>query len=47
MEYDDVIWDNEKHNLINKLGNIQVDAARTDYLTWLPVWRNQMGKTER
>ena len=23
-----VIWDNQKHNLINKLENIQLDAAR-------------------
>ena len=28
MEYADVIWDNEKQNLINKLENIQLDAAR-------------------
>ena len=28
MEYDDVIWDNQKQNLINKLENIQIDAAR-------------------
>ena len=27
MEYTDVIWDNQKHNLINKLENIQLDAA--------------------
>ena len=27
MEYADVIWDNQKQNLINKL-NIQLDAAR-------------------
>jgi hypothetical protein len=28
MEYADVIWDNQKQNLINKLENIQLDAAR-------------------
>ena len=28
MEYANVIWDNEKQNLINKLENIQLDAAR-------------------
>ena len=28
MEYADVIWDNQKQNLINKLMNIQLDAAR-------------------
>jgi hypothetical protein len=28
MEYADVIWDNQKQNLINKLKNIQLDAAR-------------------
>ena len=28
MEYADVIWDNQKQNLTNKLGNIQLDAAR-------------------
>jgi hypothetical protein len=28
MEYADVIWDNQKLNLINKLENIQLDAAR-------------------
>jgi hypothetical protein len=28
MEYADVIWDNQKQNLINKLANIQLDAAR-------------------
>jgi hypothetical protein len=28
MEYADVIWDNQKHNLINKLENIQLDAAQ-------------------
>jgi hypothetical protein len=28
MEYADVIWDNKKQNLINKLENIQLDAAR-------------------
>ena len=27
MEYADVIWDNKKQNLINKLENIQLDAA--------------------
>ena len=27
MEYADVIWENQKHNLINKLENIQLDAA--------------------
>jgi hypothetical protein len=25
MEYADVIWDNQKQNLINKLENIQLD----------------------
>jgi hypothetical protein len=28
MEYADVIWDNQKQNLIDKLENIQLDAAR-------------------
>ena len=28
MEYADVIWDNQKQNLINKVENIQLDAAR-------------------
>ena len=28
MEYANVIWDNQKQNLINKLENIQSDAAR-------------------
>ena len=28
MEYADVIWDNQKQNLINKLENIQLNAAR-------------------
>ena len=28
MEYADVIWDNQKQNLINKLENIQLDAVR-------------------
>jgi hypothetical protein len=28
MEYANVIWDNQKQNLINKLENIQLDAAR-------------------
>jgi hypothetical protein len=28
MEYADVIWYNQKQNLINKLENIQLDAAR-------------------
>ena len=28
MEYTDVIWYNQKQNLINKLENIQLDAAR-------------------
>ena len=28
MEYADVIWDNQKQNLMNKLENIQLDAAR-------------------
>jgi hypothetical protein len=28
MEYADVIWDNQKQNLKNKLENIQLDAAR-------------------
>jgi hypothetical protein len=28
MEYADVIWDNQKQNLINKLENIQLDASR-------------------
>jgi hypothetical protein len=27
MDYADVIWDNKKQNLINKLENIQLDAA--------------------
>ena len=53
MDYADVIWDNKKQNLINKLENIQLDAAvivtgrdQTN-ITWQPVWRNQMRKTER
>ena len=28
MEYADVIWDNQKQSLINKLENIQLNAAR-------------------
>ena len=28
MEYADVIWDNQKQNLINKLENIQLNAVR-------------------
>jgi hypothetical protein len=28
MEYADAIWDNQKQNLINRLENIQLDAAR-------------------
>jgi hypothetical protein len=28
MEYADVIWDNQKQNLINKLENIHLDAVR-------------------
>ena len=28
IEYADDIWDNQKQNLINKLENIQLDAAR-------------------
>ena len=28
MECADAIWDNQKQNLINKLENIQLDAAR-------------------
>jgi hypothetical protein len=28
MEYADVIWDNQKQNVINKLENIQLDAGR-------------------
>jgi hypothetical protein len=27
MEYAEVIWDHQKQNLINKLENIQLDAA--------------------
>ena len=32
MEYADVIWDNQKQNVINKLENIQLDATRI--VTW-------------
>jgi hypothetical protein len=28
MEYAEVIWDHQKQNLINKLENIQLDAAK-------------------
>ena len=28
VEYADVIWDNQKQNVINKLENIQLNAAR-------------------
>jgi hypothetical protein len=28
MEYADVIWDNQKQNLINKLENIKLNAVR-------------------
>ena len=28
MEYTDVIWDSQNQSLINKLENVQLDAAR-------------------
>jgi hypothetical protein len=50
MEYADVIWDNQKQNLINKLENIQLDAARivtggtrlTSHDSWWEVVNHSM-----
>ena len=53
MEYTDVIWDNQKQNLINKLENIKLNAVRIVTggdqinITWQLVWRNKMGETKR